>query len=369
MNVYFVYEGRLGSTRADSTYVQENAVVTKSLAKVSVINSRRKNWTLSEAVKSEFKVINLGKPFDPKNIFQSIKGQLLFGLNIRKFLNTSTELPCILIFHNWWALQALHGIRRNRKKILLVLEVHDQLPLRGLWPKAFAHVDLFIATNRYKFEELTPYFADKLLLEKNSVRLSRYESVSDTECIKASWGAKEGGFVLGYTGSFGPEKNPGFLAECARQSSDTFLIVGSLPLLLKPIYQEIGNVLILGQRSRNEIPSIQFSCDALVITLDPNSKQSSLYTSTMKLMEYVAAKRPIVAPELPAILEMLDESEFYKFKADSVQSFLDAVDLLKSDIRRGSVRMPRESRLIEYSWVERNKRILAKCEELLASSA
>jgi glycosyltransferase involved in cell wall biosynthesis len=367
MKVYFVYEGRLGSTRADSTYVAENAEVTKSLADFGILNSRRTNWTLPLGLINQFEITSLGKPFDPKNLFQSIKGQILFGFAIRKFLQDKNNHPCVLIFHNWWALQALHFVKQNRDSFLFVLEVHDQLPLGGLWPRAFGHIDLFIATNQRKFKELIPYFGKKVVLEKNCVRTSRYRYKLDQGLIKNQWGLTSKTFLLGYTGSFGPEKNPSFIAECATMSKDTFLIAGNIPSHLQTKYASLTNVITLGPVGREEIPRVQIGCDALLITLDPKSEQSRLYTSTMKLMEYVAAKRPIIAPDLPSILELLDESEFYSFQADSVDSFMEAVAKLKSDMSRQKVRLPRPTRVKEYSWVERNKRLLARFDEMLGS--
>lgn len=361
MKVYFVYEGRLGSTRADSTYVLENAEVTKTLAQVAILNSRRKNWEIPPNVINDFEVISLGRAFNPKNLFQSIKGQLMFGFRIREFLKKKAQFPCILIFHNWWALQALHGIRSNRNKFLLVLEVHDQLPLRKLWPKTFLNVDLFVATNEYKFMELERHFHEKLMLEKNCVRLSRYENSQEVDWFKFSAETPRRSILLGYTGSFGPEKNPKFIAKCAMKINDSFVIAGNIPSHLLSTYTLLDNITLLGPKPREEIPLIQKSCDALIITLDASSKQSNLYTSTMKLMEYVAARKPILAPKLPSILELLDEEEFYPFDAESVDSFLAAVEKLKGDLGRGIVRMPRRERIEEYSWVERNKRILARC--------
>lgn len=365
MKVYFVYEGRLGSTRADSTYVLENAEVSKSLAQVAILNSRRKNWEIPPDVLNDFGVISLGRAFNPKNLFQSIKGQLMFGFAVRKFLKERAQFPCVLIFHNWWALQALHGIRSNRSKFQLVLEVHDQLPLRKLWPRMFFHVDLFVATNKYKYMELERHFREKLMLEKNCVRISRYKKSQEVDRFKISAEVPSGSILLGYTGSFGPEKNPMFIAKCALKLSDFFVIAGNIPSHLHSTYTSLDNITLLGPKPREDIPLIQKSCDALIITLDPSSKQSNLYTSTMKLMEYVAARKPILAPNLPSILELLDEEEFYPFDAESVDSFLTAVEKLKWDLGRGVARMPKPERIKEYSWVERNKRILAKCTQNL----
>jgi glycosyltransferase involved in cell wall biosynthesis len=85
----------------------------------------------------------------------------------------------------------------------------------------------------------------------------------------------------------------------------------------------------------------------------------------MKLLEYIAAKRPIVAPRLPSILDLLDESEFYSYEANSVEDCASAIkEALESNA--GSRRLPRLERLDQYSWEKRNERILNFIEDKFA---
>ena len=65
------------------------------------------------------------------------------------------------------------------------------------------------------------------------------------------------------------------------------------------------NVEFTGYVPADQIPSLQQAADLLVLPNSGLSDHSSRYTSPMKLFEYMAAGRPIVATSVPAIREIL----------------------------------------------------------------
>lgn len=92
-----------------------------------------------------------------------------------------------------------------------------------------------------------------------------------------------------------------------------FVFVGGTPDDIRRFADEtkarkLANVLIVGFRPHPEIPAYVKSADVLVLPNTPETKISRLYTSPMKLFEYMAAGVPIVASDLPSLHEILDES-------------------------------------------------------------
>lgn len=358
--VYLVYEGRLGAGRASSTYVIENAEVFNHMCEVEIIVSKRPGWSIPDDLRSRFKIIELGLTFDPKTVIRNIVGHVAFSLAIRRYLISQAGTG-VVIFHGWWPLQLVRFSRRLAREKLIVLEVHDQINFNYIFRKSFFNqIGLFVATNKFKFEELLRYYNLKTILERNAVRSDRYQKIARNVSSKS--------FTIGYTGTLGPEKNPKFFLTAVRRLPEiSFKLAGPLDGELRDNLLRERNVELAGFLKIEEIPTFQMSCDALLVTLDPQNETSNLYTSTMKLFEYIAAQCPILAPNLPSILDILDESEFYPYEANSIESLIAALRKLREDISFDQVKLPSQKRIAEYSWEGRNSRILRKCEEIFES--
>ena len=358
--VVLVYEGRLGSARADSTYVLENAEIFSQFCKTQIVVSRRTNWTIPQHIKNRYEIIELGKPFDPKTTLQSVIGQLRFSFHLKRLLaNSDTNSRFFLIFHDWWPAQLIRFLQKRKQWCVICLEVHNQIPLSLPKRLLFRNIDLFVATNSIKFKEIKKYFGDKVTFEPNAVRLSRY---LDAESCRQK---VQNQILIGYTGSLGIDKNPELFVELLKKRIDVaFAVAGNVPSKVKTEIETLDNVTLLGPLDREKIPSFQISCDALLVTLNPKTEVSSRYTSTMKLFEYIAARKPILAPLLESTLDILDTSEFYGYEAGSLSSASNALDALIGDLNKGVCRLPRLERIRQYSWQERNRRILRALESI-----
>jgi glycosyltransferase involved in cell wall biosynthesis len=121
--------------------------------------------------------------------------------------------------------------------------------------------------------------------------------------------------VAVYAGHLFPEKGVGTLVEAARLLDDVRVkVVGGMPQHVREWRERVGaggppNVEFLGHWDPDRIPPCLKAADVLVLPNSSRHAHSALYTSPMKLFEYMAAGRPIVASDVPALREVLRHGE------------------------------------------------------------
>ena len=98
--------------------------------------------------------------------------------------------------------------------------------------------------------------------------------------------------------------------------------------------------------------------DALVIPF-PDEPHYALYASPLKLFEYMASGRPIIASDLPALREVLNDRNSLFFKPDNAADLARAVKMLKSSQMLGyHLSQQALADVKNYTWDKRAQRIL-----------
>jgi len=173
--------------------------------------------------------------------------------------------------------------------------------------------------------------AEKIIVAPDAVDLRDFivtESV--TNCRKKLNLPSHEKIVL-YAGHLYDWKGVYVLAAATRFFPDNVktVFVGGLPhdvvALQRYVKQQgLKNIEIIGYRPPVEVPYFLKAADVLVL---PNSARQLtwLYTSPMKLFEYLAAGKPIVASDLPAIREILNLNNSILVEPDNDQSLAEAI--------------------------------------------
>jgi len=128
-----------------------------------------------------------------------------------------------------------------------------------------------------------------------------------------------GNMVILYSGHLYQWKGAQVLAEAAKLLPDfLFLFVGGNEIDIHKFREKYPyhNIRIEGRKPHNQIPKYLKASDVLVLPNSPSTIESMYYTSPIKLFEYMASKRPIVASDLPSIREILDETRTAFFRPD-----------------------------------------------------
>lgn len=116
-------------------------------------------------------------------------------------------------------------------------------------------------------------------------------------------------------------------------------------------YSNYKNIIILKQQSHDMVPYLLKSADVVVLPNSASEDISRLYTSPMKLFEYMASGIPIVASNLPSICEILNSTNSVLVKADNVESLSSGINkILKNPTLANSISKQALSDVKKYDW-------------------
>lgn len=172
--------------------------------------------------------------------------------------------------------------------------------------------------------------------------------------------------IIMYTGNFFAWKGVYVLAAAARNFTDDYLFVfvGGSPYEMKLFKKHLvekhpgaSNILLTGHVPYQIIPSYLNAADVLVLPNSAKTEISSLYTSPLKLFEYLATGLPIVAADLPSVREIVTEEQVEFVAPDDASALAQA-------IRRAQARDFSKNRKFvrQYSWRERVLRSLGSID-------
>ena len=120
------------------------------------------------------------------------------------------------------------------------------------------------------------------------------------------------------------------------------------------------NVMLLGHRPYSEIPFYLKAADVLVLPNEKEEKISEFYTSPLKLFEYMASGRPIVASNLPSVREILDKDSGLFFESGSSQRLIEAIKrVIEDENLTKSLSAKAFEKIHQYTWDKRARKILS----------
>ena len=192
---------------------------------------------------------------------------------------------------------------------------------------------------------------------------------------------REGGAVgpvVGYAGHLYPWKGLDvLLAALERLPAVRALIVGGLagePDLdrIRALADRVapGRVTLTGHVEPPRVAGLLRQADVLVLPNTPG-RVSAAYTSPLKLFEYMASGRPIVASDLPALREILrPEANAVLVEAGSAEALAAGVSRVLGDAALAS-RLAAQARedVREWTWDRRAERIEALLESVTGRRA
>ena len=166
--------------------------------------------------------------------------------------------------------------------------------------------------------------------------------------------------VMLYTGSLGPEKGAGFLSHVASGLDVNVAIVGGKQDELHRLSPRTPGLFVHHSVSHKQVPALLHDADMLVMPYLPEGDLLP-FMSPLKLFEYLATGRPILAADLPVLRPILrDTVNCLLFTPGSAPSLHGAIKRLQAmtDAQRETLRQNQLATAARYSWSERAKSIL-----------
>ncbi len=378
--LFLLFHGRFPSEKAASLFAAKSAEVFGEVIDTTLLVPRR----IGRVTESHYKY------FGVKNNFKIVYVPTIDFFGVR-FLSSVAFFISNFIFgvcsvaYLFFVADKKDVIYSNENIPLFIAsfffknsfyEMHD-FPRTSVYPfykKLLAKVKGVIIHNHWKLEKAIRELLisqEKVLCEPNAVSVEQFDIPLSKEEARQKLGLAVEGRIVVYTGNLYGWKGVGtLLGSVTLLSKDIrfYFIGGSVSdvSVFKDKYKGLENCFFAGFKQHEEIPFWQKAADVLVIPNTAKEDISKYYTSPMKLFEYMASSRPIVASKIPSIEEIVGEDEVYFFTPDDESSLARTIEmaLLKDGNSDRKVDLAM-LKVKSHTWRGRRDRILKFIESIV----
>lgn len=325
MKVLYVANCRLPTERAHGIQIMETAaaMVRAGLEVVLAVPDRYSTVTGDPfayyGISERFPIVRV--PVIDKPEWARRRGRFAFWITEKTFLWSVRRYarrtrPDIIFSRDPYAARML---ARARHKVFF--EMHDPAGSRRLYRDLFRRVAGVVTTNQNKKDEIVSAFgvpAARVLVAPNGFDPARFHPMLGTEAT---------GPTVVYTGHLFGWKGTDTLVAAARVMPDVqFILVGGTSNDQERLRPSLpSNVRLVPHVPHIEVPSYLAAARVLVLPNSAKEDISRTATSPIKLFEYLATGRPIVASDLPSIREIVDERIVVLVKPDDSTALAEGI--------------------------------------------
>ena len=204
---------------------------------------------------------------------------------------------------------------------------------------------------------------DKILVAPDGVDLGEFDIKESKEECRQRLNLPQDKKIVLYTGHLYEWKGAQTLADASPYLPEDVAVcfVGGTEEDVQKfkIQNTKYKIRVMGHRPHSEIPYWLRASDILVLPNSGKEDISKLWTSPMKMFEYMAARRPIVASDLPSLGEILNESNSVLVKPDSPEKLAEGIKKILDDPQLAQRISSQAFKEVQnYSWRGRTKKIL-----------
>lgn len=240
-------------------------------------------------------------------------------------------------------------------------EMHS--PKRATWANRFffSRACGVIATTPHTKDALMRTFAvpeTKMIVQPNGVEKEALAIAMPKAQARQALGlSPDEPFAL-YAGRFYAWKGLEALPCAAGLSTLPIRVLGGTrEEFEKVLNMDAGPLLFAGSVPKEKVPLWCAAADVLLVLGTARNDDSYYYTSPMKVFEYLAARRPVVASRTPALQSGIPESLAFWYEPDNAASLAHAIGQSQSAAQEQIEAGYAHAR--EHTWDKRAGRILA----------
>ena len=373
MKLIYITNTRLPSEKANSYQsMQMCSSFSKMFDEVELWTGKARNTRELSEIQDVFEYYNIGKSFLIRKFFQfdsiilrylnefiwANLRDFVFSVNVCLHLIRYRKSQEVLIYTRVWYLLYIFLLF---KKIGLVDNkiFYESHKFSKFLLKPLSRIDGLIVINHYLYSLYEDNGLKNLFEAHDGVNIDEYKRISD---YKFQSKKKECNVV--YTGSLFLWKGVYTLVDSLKYLPNNVKLIfvgGSEEYLVNfkkyvKDSEQKNRVTIVPHIPKKDLLQYIEIADVLVL---PNSAKDkmSLYTSPIKMFEYLASKRPIVASDLPSIKEILsDQDNAILFNPDNPKDLASKIlNVLTNDCSKLVLRAL--SDVVPYTWDTRARNI------------
>lgn len=371
-SLIYLSHGNLPSQWAHSIQIAKMAQALSQKVDDFELVTRGDIWSICKGMDTEFqrwynlqdryKLIRLPVHLQDKSPFPSdSRSELYYRLAaIYGSLRESS-----LIYTRAWEFVDL--FLKSGKPVLL--ETHEPIREDSFFPKYFKDKNLIgVVTISPKLAEnyiqlgLDP---NKILIAHCAVDINNFLPEQEKELARQKIHLPLDAKIIVYAGHLYDSKGIPTVLNTARMMPEyTFVLLGGWANDINKVKEDcqkkdLRNVYVIGHLPQSELVSYLYAADILIV---PTSKSWFLAESTspLKLFEYMAVRKPIVASALPNIMTILRDGENALLaEPDNPLSFQEAiVNLFQNPLLATSIAERAFQEVQNFSWDNRANQVL-----------
>ena len=288
---------------------------------------------------------------------------------------------------------AVLGMKDRKQAYFYFFDLRDAVTVALLSKRTFSEIHMYYRSsldfiNRFVFkrlagvvvptkpmlEDITTWYGippEKMVHEPCGVNFERFGITLESDEARHTLGLPLDQTIVLYVGHLFPVKGVYVLLEAHAflAPGEVIYVVGGTDddiVTFRNAWEKAGspkNVVIVGRRPHQEIPTWLRAADMLSIPNTAKEPAGSTESSPSKQMEYMASGRPLIASDVPGIRDVMDDTMAFYVTPDSPEAIAKAVAEIRShpEEARARTQAARE-KAKTLGWRERAGRIRAFME-------